>query len=109
MLPAGVDPKEKMPATVRSVYIIGPDKKLKLSMTYPPSTGRNFNEILRCIDSLQMTAEKSLATPVNWQKGDKCVILPTVTKEQADEKFPGYEVVKLPSDKPYLRMTDKTD
>ena len=78
-------------------------------MTYPASCGRNFNEILRIVDSLQLTHNKSLATPANWVKGDKCVILPGVTKEVADVKFEGYETVALPSGKPYLRMTDKTD
>mmetsp|Transcript_7053 Transcript_7053/g.20597 ORF Transcript_7053/g.20597 Transcript_7053/m.20597 type:complete len:247 (-) Transcript_7053:682-1422(-) len=98
MLEAGDD--TAMPATVRSVFVIGPDKKLKLSITYPPSTGRNFDEILRVVDSLQLTANKSLATPVNWVDGEKAVILPSVSKEDADAKFPGYQAVK-----PYLRYT----
>ncbi len=93
--------------TVRSVFIIGPDKKLKLSLTYPPSTGRNFDEIVRVLDSLQLTANKGLATPANWKKGDKCAILPTVSMETANEKFPGFETLDLPSKRPYLRMTDK--
>lgn len=93
--------------SVRSVFIIGPDKKIKLSLTYPASTGRNFEEILRVLDSLQLTATKSLATPVNWKKGDKCVITPVVKDEDAKEKFPGFETVELPSKKKYLRLTDK--
>ncbi len=87
--------------TVRSVYVIGPDKKVKLMITYPASTGRNFDEILRVIDSLQLTAKYSVATPVNWKDGDDCIIVPSVTNEQAKEKFPaGWTEVK-----PYLRIT----
>jgi len=87
--------------TVRSVYVIGPDKKVKLMITYPASTGRNFDEILRVIDSLQLTAQYSVATPVNWKDGDDCIIVPAVTNEQAKEKFPqGWKEVK-----PYLRIT----
>ena len=87
--------------TVRSVYVIGPDKKVKLMITYPASTGRNFDEILRVIDSLQLTANYSVATPVNWKDGDDCIIVPAVTNEQAKEKFPaGWKEVK-----PYLRIT----
>ena len=86
--------------TVRSVFIIGPDKKVKLTLTYPASTGRNFDEILRVIDSLQLTARYSVATPVNWKDGDDCIIVPAVTDEQAKEKFPGgWKTVK-----PYLRI-----
>lgn len=87
--------------TVRSVFIIGPDKKVKLTLTYPASTGRNFAEVLRVIDSLQLTANRSLATPANWEAGDRCVISPSVSNEQAEEIFPGFETVK-----PYLRLTD---
>ena len=87
--------------TVRSVFIIGPDKKVKLTITYPASTGRNFDELLRVIDSLQLTAYHKVATPANWQKGDDCVIVPAVTNEQIPELFPkGHTEVK-----PYLRMT----
>lgn len=86
--------------TVRSVFVIGPDKKVKLTLTYPASTGRNFAEILRVIDSLQLTAKHSVATPVNWQNGDDCIIVPAVTDEQAKEKFPGgWKTLK-----PYLRV-----
>ena len=87
--------------TVRSVFVIGPDKKVKLTITYPASTGRNFDEILRVIDSLQLTAEHSLATPVNWKYGEDCIIVPTLSDEEATEKFPaGFTKIK-----PYLRIT----
>ena len=87
--------------TVRSVYVIGPDKKVKLMITYPASTGRNFDEILRVIDSLQLTANYSVATPVNWKDGEDVIIVPAVSNEQAKEKFPqGWNEVK-----PYLRIT----
>ncbi|HYZ84234.1 MAG TPA: peroxiredoxin [Bryobacteraceae bacterium] len=86
--------------TVRSVFVIGPDKKIKLTITYPASTGRNFLEILRVIDSLQLTAQYSVATPVNWKDGDDCIIVPAVNDEQAKEKFPGgWKTLK-----PYLRL-----
>jgi alkyl hydroperoxide reductase subunit AhpC len=74
--------------TVRSVFIIGPDKKVKLMITYPASTGRNFDEILRVIDSLQLTANYSVATPVNWKDGDDVIIVPSLNDEAAKEKFP---------------------
>ena len=86
--------------TVRSVFVIGPDKKVKLTLTYPASTGRNFDEILRVVDSLQLTANHQVATPVNWKHGDDVVIVPSISDEQAEEKFPGFKTIK-----PYLRMT----
>jgi thioredoxin-dependent peroxiredoxin len=87
--------------TVRTVFVIGPDKKVKLSMTYPPSTGRNFFEILRVIDSLQLTADYSVATPVDWEAGQDVVISPSISDEDAKEKFPkGWDTKK-----PYLRLT----
>src|SRR5262249_8116545 len=87
--------------TVRSVFVIGPDKKIKLTITYPASTGRNFDEILRVIDSLQLTANYSVATPVNWKDGDDVIIVPAISDEQAKEKFPaGWKTLK-----PYLRVT----
>src|SRR3970040_2896076 len=87
--------------TVRSVFIIGPDKKIKLMLTYPASTGRNFDELLRVIDSLQLTANYSVATPANWKDGERVVISTAVKDEDIAAKFPkGYERVK-----PYLRMT----
>ncbi|HSE98522.1 MAG TPA: peroxiredoxin [Blastocatellia bacterium] len=86
--------------TVRSVFIIGPDKKVKLTITYPASTGRNFDEILRVIDSLQLTAKHSVATPVNWRSGDDCIIVPALADEDAKQKFPGgWKTLK-----PYLRI-----
>ncbi len=86
--------------TVRSVFVIGPDKKVKLTLTYPASTGRNFAEILRVIDSLQLTAKYSVATPVNWKDGDDVIIVPAISDEQAKEKFPGgWKTLK-----PYLRV-----
>ncbi len=87
--------------TVRSVFVIGPDKKIKLTITYPASTGRNFDEILRVIDSLQLTANYSVATPVNWKEGEEVVIAPAITDEEAAIKFPkGFKRIK-----PYLRLT----
>ncbi len=87
--------------TVRSVFVIGPDKKVKLTITYPPSTGRNFDEILRVIDSLQLTADYKVATPVNWKHGQDCIIVPSLSDADADKLFPkGYKKLK-----PYLRIT----
>jgi alkyl hydroperoxide reductase subunit AhpC len=87
-------------ATVRTVFVIGPDKKIKLMLVYPMSTGRNFDEILRVIDSMQLTAKHSVATPVNWKNGEDVIIVPAVSDEQAKEKFPGgWKTVK-----PYLRI-----
>ncbi len=88
-------------ATVRSVFIIGPDKKIKLMMTYPMTTGRNFNEILRVLDSMQLTAQYKVATPVNWKKGEDVIIVPSVSNEEAEKLFPqGFKTIK-----PYLRTT----
>ena len=84
--------------TVRSVFVIGPDKKIKLMLTYPASTGRNFDEILRVVDSLQLTAHHKLATPVNWNSGEDCIIVPAVTDEEADQTYSDIRRVK-----PYLR------
>ncbi|HMQ05123.1 MAG TPA: peroxiredoxin [Pyrinomonadaceae bacterium] len=87
--------------TVRNVFVIGPDKKVKLVIVYPMSTGRNFDEVLRVIDSLQLTAQYSVATPVNWKDGDDCIILTSVSDDDAKAKFPaGWKAVK-----PYLRVT----
>jgi len=87
-------------ATVRTVFIVGPDKKIKLMLTYPMSTGRNFDEVLRVLDSIQLTAKHQVATPVNWKSGEDCIIVPAVTDEQAKEKFPGgWKTVKS-----YLRI-----
>ncbi len=87
--------------TVRSVFVIGADKKIKLTLTYPASTGRNFDEILRVVDSLQLTAKYQVATPVNWKDGEDCIIVPAVKDEEVPSKFPkGHRAVK-----PYLRFT----
>ncbi|MBZ9626835.1 peroxiredoxin [Psychroflexus sp. CAK1W] len=95
-----IHPNASEKATVRSVFVIGPDKKIKLTLTYPPSTGRNFNELLRVIDSLQLTADHKLATPADWKQGDDAIISPSVSDEEAKEKFPDYKEIK-----PYLRTT----
>src|SRR5258706_2270238 len=88
-------------ATVRTVFIIGPDKKIKLMLTYPMAVGRNFNEVLRALDALQLTAKYTVATPVNWKPGDDVIIPPAVSDEDAKKKFPsGFKTVK-----PYLRVT----
>ena len=87
-------------ATVRNVFVVGPDKKIKLIIAYPMSTGRNFDEILRVLDSIQLTAKHQVATPVNWQNGEDVIIVPAVSDEAAKEKFP--EGWKAP--KPYLRI-----
>ena len=86
-------------ATVRNVYVIGPDRKIKLMLSYPMSTGRNFDEVLRVIDSMQLTAKHKVATPVNWRDGENVIILPAVSEAEAKEKFPdGWSAPK-----PYLR------
>jgi len=96
-----IHPNASDTMTVRSVFIIGADKKVKLIITYPASTGRNFDEILRVIDSLQLTANYSVATPVNWKNGDDVIIVPAVSDEDAKAKFPkGWKALK-----PYLRVT----
>src|SRR6202795_4590207 len=87
-------------ATVRTVFVVGPDKKIKLQLSYPMSTGRNFDEILRVIDSMQLTAKHKVATPVNWKLGDEVIILPSVSNEEAQQKYPG----GWKSPKPYLRI-----
>ena len=95
-----IHPNSDDKMTVRSVFIIAPDKSIKLMITYPASTGRNFDEILRVIDSLQLTANLSLATPANWNQGDDVIIAPSVSDEEAAERFPDHVRVK-----PYLRVT----
>src|SRR5262244_774038 len=88
-------------ATVRTVFVVGPDKKIKLMLSYPMSTGRNFDEVLRVLDSIQLTAKHQVATPVNWKQGDDVIIAPAVSDDDAKKKFP--EGWKAP--KPYLRIT----
>ena len=96
-----IHPNADTKLTVRSVFVIGSDKTIKLIITYPASTGRNFDELLRVIDSLQLTAYEKVATPANWQNGDDCVIVPSVSNEEIPELFPkGYKEIK-----PYLRIT----
>ena len=105
MLPASVegDPKERTPAdnqTVRNVFVVGPDKKIKLILVYPMTTGRNFDEVLRVIDSLQLTAGHRVSTPVNWKQGDDVIIAGSVTDDDAKKLFP--QGWKAP--KPYIRI-----
>jgi alkyl hydroperoxide reductase subunit AhpC len=100
-----IHPNASEKATVRSVFIVGPDKKIKLTLTYPASTGRNFNEILRVVDSLQLTANHSVATPADWNQGEDVIVVPAVSTEDAEKKFPkGLNIVK-----PYLRYTPQPD
>ena len=87
-------------ATVRTVFVVGPDKKIKMMLSYPMSTGRNFDEVLRVVDSLQLTAKYKVATPVNWRPGNDVIILPSVSEDEARQRFPGGW--KAP--KPYLRI-----
>jgi alkyl hydroperoxide reductase subunit AhpC len=105
MLPASTsgDAKSRTPAdnmTVRNVFLIGPDKKVKMILTYPMTCGRNFDEILRVIDSLQLNSKHAVATPADWKQGEDVIITAAVSNEDADKKFPGYKTVK-----PYLRTT----
>lgn len=109
MLPADVsgDPSQRTPAdnqTVRNVFVIGPDKKIKLILVYPMTTGRNFDEVLRAIDSLQLTAKHKVATPVNWQQGDDVIIAGSVSDDQAREIFGEWE-----SPRPYIRIVPQPD
>jgi alkyl hydroperoxide reductase subunit AhpC len=100
-----IHPNASATATVRSLFVIGPDKTIKLTITYPASTGRNFNEILRVIDSLQLTAKHSVATPANWKHGEDVIVVPAVSTEDAIKRFPkGVRVVK-----PYLRYTPEPE
>jgi alkyl hydroperoxide reductase subunit AhpC len=100
-----IHPNVSETVTVRSVFIIGPDKKVKLLLTYPQSTGRNVDELLRVIDSLQLTANYSVSTPVNWKQGEDVIIAPAISDEDAKTKFPkGWKALK-----PYLRLTPQPD
>jgi|TARA_B100001146_G_scaffold206199_1_gene200674 alkyl hydroperoxide reductase subunit AhpC len=105
---AGGDAKDRTPLdnqTVRSVFIIGPDKKIKATLAYPMSTGRNFDELIRLLDSCQLTAKHKVATPANWKQGDDVIIVPAVSDEEAKEKFPnGWD-----SPKPYIRIVPQPD
>jgi len=109
-----MDPDEKdsagLPLTCRAVFIIGPDKRLKLSLLYPATTGRNFDEILRVVDSLQLTATRKVATPVDWKQGGSVMVVPGVKQEQTGELFPkGVTVHSVPSGKVYLRTTPQPE
>lgn len=95
-----IHPNANDTLTVRSVFVIDPNKKIRLTLTYPASTGRNFEELLRVIDSLQLTDKHKVATPVNWRQGDDCIIVPSISNEQAKEMFPG----GWKEHKPYLRV-----
>jgi alkyl hydroperoxide reductase subunit AhpC len=100
-----IHPNDSETTTVRSVFIVGPDRKIKLMITYPQSTGRDFDEILRVIDSVQLTATHQVSTPVNWRQGQPVVIIPAVSDEQARTRFPdGWKALK-----PYLRMVPQPD
>ena len=100
-----IHPKANDTLTVRSVFVIAPDKSIKMTLTYPASTGRNFDELLRVIDSLQLTAYNKVATPANWKQGEDVVISPSVSNEEADKMFPkGYKEIK-----PYLRTTPQPE
>ena len=100
-----IHPNASETATVRSLFVIGPDKKVKLTITYPASTGRNFQEVLRVIDSLQLTAKHSVATPADWKQGEDVIVVPAVSTEDAEKRFPkGLRIVK-----PYLRYTPQPD
>ncbi len=100
-----IAPGVSVKATVRSVFVVGPDKKVKLTLTYPPSTGRNFDEILRVIDSLQLTANYSVATPADWKQGDDVIISPSISNEEAEKKFDkGFTSVT-----DYIRVTPQPD
>ena len=100
-----IHPNADATATVRTLFVIGPDKKVKLTFTYPPSTGRNFEEVLRVLDSLQLTAGYQVATPVDWKQGEDCVVVPAIKTEDIPAKFPnGFTEIK-----PYLRFTPQPD
>jgi thioredoxin-dependent peroxiredoxin len=100
-----IHPNASETATVRAVFVIGPDNKIKLTLTYPASTGRNFLELLRVIDSLQLTARHAVATPADWQQGQDVIIVPAVSDEDARKRFPKGFVAR----KPYLRVTPQPD
>jgi 1-Cys peroxiredoxin 6 len=94
-----------LPATVRKVFVIGPDRKVKLVLAYPTAVGRNFAEILRVIDALQLAAKYPIATPVNWQRGKDVMIQPSVSDADAAARFPGFQRTEVPSGKGYIRFT----
>merc|ERR1711957_684615 len=105
-----LDPEEMdaagVPLPARALIVIGPDKKVKLSILYPATTGRNFDEVLRTIDSLQLTADMGLATPVDWKQGERCIVAPSVSTDDAKTRFTNLVIEDLPSKKEYLRTVD---
>jgi len=102
--------KTGLPLSARAVFFIGPDKKLKYSILYPATTGRNFDEILRAIDSVQLCVKYKVATPVDWKQGGSCMIQPSVSNDDAKTLFPkGFETAELPSQKSYIRLTAQPD
>jgi len=110
MLDADEKDLQGMPVTARAVFIVGPDKRLKLSILYPATTGRNFPELLRVLDSLQLTATKKVATPANWVAGGTCMVLPSVPAEELEATFPkGVTIEEVPSGKSYLRFTPQPE
>merc|ERR1711998_49200 len=113
---------QDLPLTVRAVFIINPENKLMLSLNYPACVGRNMEEIVRCVEALQLSYEKSIATPANWPNNHACLkddsgrslkgsvfLLPTVSKEDADNEYPGYHTCKVPSGVEYLRLVKKEE
>lgn len=125
MLDPGTSKDQDLPLTIRAVFIINPENKLMLSLNYPACVGRNMDEIVRCVKALQLSYKKSIATPANWPNNHADIpladgsrtedykgsvfLLPTVTKEEADERYPGYHTCAVPSDIPYLRLVKPTD
>lgn len=105
-----LDPAEKdgagVPMPALALFVIGPDMTNKLTILYPATTGRNFNEVLRVLDSLKFTADLSLATPVNWNQGERLIVAPSVKTEEAKERFSNLEIKPVPSGKEYLRYVD---
>lgn len=105
-----LDPLEKdnegVPLPARALIVIGSNKEVKLSILYPATTGRNFDEVLRIVRSLKLTADMKLATPVNWKEGDRCIVAPICTTDEAKEKYKNFQIEELPSGKPYLRSVD---
>ncbi|KAF4661377.1 Peroxiredoxin-6 [Perkinsus olseni] len=105
-----LDPNEKdaagIPLPARALFVIGPDHKLKLSVVYPATTGRNYDELIRTLDSLRLTADFSLATPVDWKRGERVIVAPSVATEDAKKRFKNLEIKELPSGKSYLRYVD---
>lgn len=125
MIDSGTSDEQDLPLTIRAVFIINPENKLMLSLNYPACVGRNMDEIVRCVEALQLSYEKSIATPANWPNNHESIkmadgtdstdykgsvfLLPTVSKEEADENYPGYHTCDVPSKIPYLRLVKVDD